>query len=933
MLKVTSLPAVVAITIAGFLLNYELYAQPTGTVVTDTIYNFDRTLFTGNVTITSPSFEAPTHVPITGGSKVVHVAKGVFSQTFVPNDTGIPNGTYYTLSFANGLYKTCAVPTSNTPVNFHNANCIDGTPAPVLSMIMLQQLAQGGATTGSPLCWLGLTWGPGSCGGGGIQSLNGLVYSSYPTQTFATATTGTDFTITSATGTHTFNLPSASNANRGLLTSADWSTFNNKQSVITGAPGAWPSSFTPSAHAITHASAGSDPITIAESQVVSLIADLAAKQATLVNYASISSLSGYPSSFNPSTHAATHAAAGSDPVTLTEAQITGLLSDLSNKAAVNAATTVNGQTCALGSTCTISTTTIPTTSNVLAGDGAGNATATAFAPSVVVLTTNTYSNPGWISALANSKITGLTAFATLSLGANTTYVRGDATIQTHNCAALINAGFFCSGTDAANLTGIIDPLRFPSPFTVTGPLLINGSGTGFIDLAPGVSSNPSTGNISLFFNSANSNRLSSVTSTGVVTDLQNYLAPTLSSGNIFVGNSSNVATSVTPSGDCTITNTGVVTCGKINNTTIPVNSSPDQVLQTTAGAVAAWNTIPNCGDSSHALAYNTTTHSWSCQSVTGGATSPPAFPINPQTTTYTATTTDFSNCKVISIASGTFTITLVANTSQPSNGQCIWVTNYGSGTVTIARNGQNINGAAANLTLASGSASAPTGAFIVSDGTNYFCQSFGASTGGTTVTYSQPYIQFSGNAYNSAQEIIPAGTFSWVDQGTSTVTTTTGGALHILFQANAASNTGRGYVQSSPGSTWTLKIHCKNGITPGCGFLLTSGSVCRSYFYGFSDLKFHVFSYTNATCTSGASSVSSVSTAYVIPNDIWMQLKEDGSHRTWSMSLYDGDYQQISQETTNQGLTPTNMGIGVDSNNTSAFMQEAFILSFSLTTP
>jgi hypothetical protein len=60
---------------------------------------------------------------------------------------------------------------------------------------------------------------------GGITTLNTLTAS---TQTFATSTTGTDFTISSATSTHTFNLPSASATNRGLLTSADWTTFNNK---------------------------------------------------------------------------------------------------------------------------------------------------------------------------------------------------------------------------------------------------------------------------------------------------------------------------------------------------------------------------------------------------------------------------------------------------------------------------------------------------------------------------------------------------------------------------------------------------------------------------------------------------------------------------------------------------------------------------------
>jgi hypothetical protein len=64
----------------------------------------------------------------------------------------------------------------------------------------------------------------------GLISLNNLTRQN---QFFATGTSGTDFGISSSVATHTFNLPVASAANTGKLSSTDWSTFNNKQNTIT----------------------------------------------------------------------------------------------------------------------------------------------------------------------------------------------------------------------------------------------------------------------------------------------------------------------------------------------------------------------------------------------------------------------------------------------------------------------------------------------------------------------------------------------------------------------------------------------------------------------------------------------------------------------------------------------------------------------------
>ena len=72
--------------------------------------------------------------------------------------------------------------------------------------------------------WSQLTTMHATLSGIGIKSLNGLTAK---TQTFATGTTGTDFNISSAGTVHTFNIPTASATNRGLLSTADWTAFNN----------------------------------------------------------------------------------------------------------------------------------------------------------------------------------------------------------------------------------------------------------------------------------------------------------------------------------------------------------------------------------------------------------------------------------------------------------------------------------------------------------------------------------------------------------------------------------------------------------------------------------------------------------------------------------------------------------------------------------
>ena len=83
---------------------------------------------------------------------------------------------------------------------------------------------------GQVLKYNGTQWVNSTDADTGITTLNTLTALS---QTFATGSSGTDFNISSATSTHTFNFPTASATNRGLLSSVDWTTFNLKQNALT----------------------------------------------------------------------------------------------------------------------------------------------------------------------------------------------------------------------------------------------------------------------------------------------------------------------------------------------------------------------------------------------------------------------------------------------------------------------------------------------------------------------------------------------------------------------------------------------------------------------------------------------------------------------------------------------------------------------------
>ena len=217
------------------------YKQMANTAVIGTGTNFT---LTGNGLIAQFLTDVgnPNRLEIPGGA-------WNFEMYFQSSSNGGNEGFYVELLKYNGTTFTSIASSSTNPESITGGTSTDlyltSLAVPTTALLVTDRLAirvyivnNAGARTitlkteDNNLCEIITTFA------GGISALNGLTAN---TQYFATGTSGTDFAISSATDTHTFNLPTASATNRGALSSADWTTFSDKVggSGVTGQVAYW----------------------------------------------------------------------------------------------------------------------------------------------------------------------------------------------------------------------------------------------------------------------------------------------------------------------------------------------------------------------------------------------------------------------------------------------------------------------------------------------------------------------------------------------------------------------------------------------------------------------------------------------------------------------------------------------------------------------
>lgn len=250
-----------------------------------------------------------------------------------------------------------------------------------------------------------------------------------------------------------------------------------------------------------------------------------------------------------------------------------------------------------------------------------------------------------------------------------------------------------------------------------------------------------------------------------------------------------------------------------------------------------------------------------------------------------------------------------------------------STSLTISRNGLLINGVASDVTIGAQSGSAAGNQSCWTDGTNYFCSQGIAGAQGPQgpqgppgsggATADPPYVTISAATYGPIFSLTapPSSGWTWVNQGSSTVTTVNTSLL-FSFTAALATDSVRCYMRSLPASTnYTADIAMVTRAH-GVGIAVSDGT---KFVFAWDNGQGAMLGFNFNTSTSvGSQYFASVTTGSVTAPLLWLRVQDDGTNRKF-FTCGDADTcYLLNSQSSHTSLTETQFGICYETNQTPA---------------
>lgn len=311
-------------------------------------------------------------------------------------------------------------------------------------------------------------------------------------------------------------------------------------------------------------------------------------------------------------------------------------------------------------------------------------------------------------------------------------------------------------------------------------------------------------------------------------------------------------------GSLTVSGAGTINATSITGTTVPTNSSADQVLNTSASATGVWSSVPACLDSGgNHLNYNTGTHAFSC-GTSGGTAGSAAFNTITNGTNTSAAMVVGSGASLSATGSGSITATALAFSGLTTASNTTATLTLGTGgTLTFSGSGI-VNASQINATTVPTNASADQTIVTTASATGAWASIPAClDSGGNHLNYNTGTHAFACGTSSSSGNVTSVGVSN--SDGDLVITSTpvtTSGTIGVNFPSNVCDGCFLGNVTGSTASPIFVAVNATKltGIVPGAnggtgnGFFAVTGPTTSLKTFTFPNASATVLT-TNAAVT------------------------------------------------------------------------------------